>query len=540
MVVKRFSVSSTFTLMCLLFILQLVAWMYITHRPYSVAPPDNTYTVLGKNFYYPSMIYQGKDGAWGVMDTHTTRPTPRVYVEVFFIGLGKVAALFNITPVHMYLISQMIGGLILFAASYWIIHLFVPKSARMFAIVFALGIETGPLLTALSVPFANWEPSFPSHVLVERHFGLPHHTWGEALGLLYLSVLYLTVKHPTPLRIVAMVFLAILATTVLPPYMVTLLLSVCAIWGVWGLATKTLRKLIPPFILSAIAVGAAGVFIRMEFAKGTPWNAWTGAEKSWWTTEKLLTQYGSTLTLFYPCIALALLFALFRWKSWTHQLRLTVLLMAAWVFGPFILVPLSSHPAFPVANFRITDGYQYLPAGILAGIGLWQFISGIPIKILRIGSTISLLGAVLIASLFLSTVFIRQTVNAQNNLWTNVYPLKTTWEGVLFMDTIPKGSGVMVREYFGEIIPGFANVRVFLGGPHGFPDWGERQWLTTRFFSGELQEEEARKLLADNDISYVFYGPDERSLTTSSTFYPSLLVPAFTNSAVTVFRITSN
>lgn len=520
-----------------LLVVQVLTYFYVTNRPNTIAPEGHEYTVLGKNFYYPSMIYQAKDGAWGIIDTHTTRPTPMVFVEVFFVFLGKIAALFNISAVHMYLIAQVVGGILVFAVSYWLITLLVPKGAQLYALLFVLALETGPLLTTLSAPVLSWEPSFPSHVLFDRHFGLPHHTWGEALGMLYIITLFLTVRRPTPLRVIALIFLALIATTVLPPYMVTFGLTAMAIWGVYSLFTRSLGKIFPPFLLSALAVGAAGLLVKLEFAKGVPWDSWQAAEKSWWTHERLLTQYGSTLVLFYPFILLAAVFALLKWKSWTAQLRITFLTMLAWVFGPFVLVPFSHYEWFPVANFRMTDGYQYLPAGILAGIGVWQLtqlFSGT--KLRRTVATI-LCGTVMAVSLCFSYIFIRQILGAQQNFWSNVYPQETTMDGVRFVDTLPKGSGIMVREYFGEIIPGFANVRVFIGGPHGFPDWGERQWIANRFFTGEYSEADARQVLTDNDIAYVFYGPDEQALTTTSEFYPSLLVPVYNNPTVTVFKV---
>lgn len=511
-------------------------YFYVTNRPNLIAPTGHEYTVLGKNFYYPSMIYQAKDGAWGVADTHTTRPTPMVFVEVFFVFLGKIAALLNIVPIQMYIIAQVLGGVLVFALTYWLITLLLPKAIHTYALFFALALETGPLVTRLDRAFTLWEPSFPSHVLFDRHFGLPHHTWGEALGMLYIGILWLTIKKPTPLRITAMILLALLATTVLPPYMVTFGMTSMAIWGVWSIFTKQFGKIMPPFILSALAVGAAGLVIKLEFAKGTPWNSWQAAEKSWWTHHMLLTQYASTLLLYYPFILLAIFMTLLRWKHWTSQLKLIVFIMLAWIFGPYILVPFSHYAWFPVANFRMTDGYQYLPAGIVAGIGIWQLLQTIPAK-LRVGTKLVLLGSVTIVSVIFSYIFTTQILHTQKNFWSNIYPQKSTMDGVRFIDTLPKRSGIMVREYFGEIIPGFANVRVFIGGPHGFPDWGERQWISQRFFSGEYTDEEARLILQDNDISYVFYGPDEKLLTTTAEFYPALLEPVYTNPTVTVYKV---
>ncbi len=94
----------------------------------------------------------------------------------------------------------------------------------------------------------------------------------------------------------------------------------------------------------------------------------------------------------------------------------------------------------------------------------------------------------------------------------------------------------MVREFSGNIMAAYADVRIFLGAYH-FPDFWERSAIAQKFFSGELTDEEARQTLHDNDISYVFYGPDEQSWNTTGTLYPDILTPIYTTATVTIFSI---
>jgi uncharacterized membrane protein len=95
----------------------------------------------------------------------------------------------------------------------------------------------------------------------------------------------------------------------------------------------------------------------------------------------------------------------------------------------------------------------------------------------------------------------------------------------------------MVREMYGEMLPAFGPVSSFIGGAHGFPDWGQRQWITGYFYSGTITSEEARTILHDNNIQYVFWGSDEKNLTRTTTLYPDILQPIFKNNEVTIFKV---
>ena len=182
--------KAAFGVLVAVFSVYLGLWIYVTTNPSRIAPPAYRYTILGKNFFYPSMILQGKDGAWGIIDAHTTRPVQKIYVHTYFILLGKIAAIFGIDAVSMYQIARVLSGVLLFAAVYRIIALLVPPAYRLFALIFSVGIETGPLLTSLSQIWTTWQPSFENQVTYERFFGLPHHVTGEALGLLLLGELF--------------------------------------------------------------------------------------------------------------------------------------------------------------------------------------------------------------------------------------------------------------------------------------------------------------------------------------------------------------
>src|SRR3989338_9120236 len=139
--IKRMKLLQPLTLTLILFLIQLGLLIYPPPRPYRIAPPGYTYNAIGINFYYPSMIRQAKDGAWGIMDTHSTTQNTTIYAQLFFVALGKIAAVFSIDPITMYQIARITGGLAVFVATYVLIITALPKSIQSLAVFLTLGME---------------------------------------------------------------------------------------------------------------------------------------------------------------------------------------------------------------------------------------------------------------------------------------------------------------------------------------------------------------------------------------------------------------
>jgi hypothetical protein len=529
----------------LLFVVLFFQWgmfLWTTCRPYMRNIPDRTYLITRYHPSYTSFIRQAKEGAWGVVVTQRTRPSPVVYSHLFFVFLGKIAAIGNIDPPIMFMASRMASAIVLFLATYWLITLVLPLSLHALAILFTLALEPGPMITSLGWNPAAWIPSIFSYfpqVVSYRHFGLPHHTMGEAVGLFLLGTCILCVKKPTRTRLILLGILGVVDAIILPPYPAILILTVLIPWGIYSLFKKQWKRLIVPFLIIAATVGAIALFTRHEIQKGIPWRDFNIDEKSWVTDADAVLSYVSTLMLSIPFVAFLWFFIWKLWKKWDKNIRFLVIICTSWVIVPVLLVPLSSFPWFPFANFRVMDGYNYVPTGILATLGF----SVIPI-IIKKGAIARfmqgfLLTGVIILSLSLTYLYTAKTFGDQNDLWTNVYVHNDHWEAMKFLETVPKGSGVMVMNHFGEIIPDYTSVRTFIGSTPGFTDWPELFTIAARFYSGQMADEEVQKMFRDEDISYVYYSEEERRYNVTGTLYPNLLTSVFETPVVTVYKVNS-
>jgi hypothetical protein len=532
-------------LVVILLAYQLLVFCFVTFRPYSLTPPGHIYLPTSKSFLYPTFfspnqILQAKDGAWGIKDTHTTRPQGRAFAVWYFVLSGKIAKLFALSPTTMYIAGEIFGGIAVFFAAYILVATLLPGKYQLLGLLFAFIIELGPRFDSL-LQFPQTKilvPANDAFTQLFRFFALPHHGLGDALGLLSLAFLVRSFNSQTIKNFVILFITTILSVFFLPPVVITLGLSVYPVLILWSVITKTFKRLLPALIIAVVVVTVAGIQTKIAFTNaGFPWDSWTAIEKSWWNNTDAWNQYASSLLSYIPfCILLVVVFP-FRWRYWTKQLRLSVLLLFGWVLMPLVYIPVSNYPFFPVANMRLIDGSLYIAAGFLSAIALIESITVIPNEKIKRGVFSVIIGLTIGISCFVTWTYDYPFLKYQQQLDPHAYPATTTWGGIQYMQKLPRESGVMVREYFGEILPGFANVRVYIGGQHGFPDWLERQANAITFFSGTLPESEAKQFLKTNDIQYVFYGPDEQSVTTKSPLYPDILKPVFNNDSVTIFSL---
>jgi hypothetical protein len=527
--------TSPFFLTVLLFILQLCLFLWITLRPFSISPQGTSYFVLHGQGAYAAYIRQAKEGAWKVTHPYTTRPNPAIYVQVLYVFFGKIAAVFSLDPVATFMVARVVVGLILFLATYWCITIVLPINLQSLAVLFTLGLEPGPLVSEIKniASLAMARPAifsyFPQEVVL-RHFGLPHHVLAEALGLLVFGNVFLFVKKSSWQRLVGIGVLTIIGTLSMPAYNSVLVITVFAVWFVWARVKGQTKKILPTLITIVVCLGAAGIFTKLQMNSGDMYKYFNLDEKRWVTDGEIFVNYLSSLVLYLP--ATVFLWVILRrvWHHMTESVQLMVLLTTAWVVGPLLYIPLTHLTIFPLANFRLVDGYTYVPAGILAAMGISE--------IGRAGGKNAAKIAVIImfaASLFLTVSFIRKTFEDQHNIWSNVYPLQQEWSAIRYLSTVPKRSGVMVMKYFGEIIPTYDTVRVFLGETPGAIDWDQRYQIAVRFYSGQLTDSEARSILRKENISYVYWGQDEKKFFNAAALYPNVLVPVFQNPAVTIF-----
>ena len=534
-----------FIIFLMLVLIQLFGYLYLYNRANWITPPGRVHAIQNVDAYYPDVIRQSKLGAWAHTYSLTTYPTPAIYTYLFFIGAGKIAAIFNIDPLVMYEMTRITGGIAVFICTYWLIIVMIPLNLQIPAMFFTIAMETGPAWkNFLDTPISGWAAALPPQALIARHFGLPHHLWAEALGLALVAMIIKTIKKPSLWLPVVVLSLAIAGPLTNPTFFLILITCLFTPWLLYAAKTGAFRQTFFPIALAVFGIGIVGLFTQSQFSAGAPWKYVLESEKSWWTTDYIMVPFVQSFGLFYPFVALLLILVPFGWKRWSRTMQQLFILTFCWSVLPVGLIYLSAFPWIPLVNGRIASDLSPIPIGLLATLSIYA-VGQIPLYrryLTRLVMVLLVFGVILSASL--SVVYFMQTMQLQDlavdhegDSFTH-YPTRNLWDGMMELKHVPVWSHVMILPRVGDIITAFVPLRVYQGEPHD----GDIHWLAQRgwshqFYTGEMPLESLRKFFTENAISYVFLGPEEKYAVLTRTFYPDVLEVIYTNPEVTIFKV---
>lgn len=520
-------------------------YLTITYRPLYVHPPETRYAAPREQTSYLPYIRQAKEGAWCIQDPRTTQETPCVYAYLFFVILGKITALFRLDVVQTYMLAQLIGGITSFIAIFVFLKQFFSGKKLIVAFLFATMIQIGPRIPFqtpeyLFYPSFYFMPPVMSQITFFREFGLPHHAFGITLGLLVLSTfisLYKKKEHLVP-RILFIIVATLLGITFFPPYWVVITLGCLLPLAGMALVKKRLNSIRLPLVAYGVSFVLSALFVMKELGKGAPWTNINTAEKSWFLIPDILKSYGTSLLLYLPFILLFYIGFVFYRRRFSHITVLAIVIATIWLLLPLLLIPLTQFSFFPIAGIRIIDGYQYVPAAILASLFFTHIVPFLPRKTIR--KLIYGIGFVFIttASLGLSTVYIHYILVEDSQTWSNVYVSNDFWDTIGFMQTLPPGKGVLAMQYMSQFIADFTRMKTYFGMSPGFLDWNEKRFLAEQIYHGNLSKEDLLRFLQKNHIEYIYYGSDEQWLNQTGTMYPDTLKPIYQKGRSILYQVT--
>ena len=118
-----------------------------------------------------------------------------------------------------------------------------------------------------------------------------------------------------------------------------------------------------------------------------------------------------------------------------------------------------------------------------------------------------------------------------------MYPTNKLWDGIMALRDVPSGSNIMVLPHVGQLLPTYFPVHVYAGPPYSYVNWWKRRDMSHKFYTGKMSKDEVDRFLSENNISYIFYGPEEVMATKTSLFYPDKLEIQYQNPEVTIFKV---
>lgn len=501
---------------------------------YFLTPSDLLFSGALGNLHdansYLAKIRQGMQSGWLFYDLYTPEPHPGALLFLFYIFLGKVAALCSLTPDLALALARPVFGLVLTATLYWFLAILLKrrddrKKSFLF-LCFSSGLGWLLLLFGESelVGYSSPDLWVPEAITFFTLLSFPHFAAATSLTLVTVGALFVsfrTGRHAP---------------------------AICAAVACFVLSW------IHPFNL-AVVFGVLATYLvgRMVKRRCILW--------------KQLRQLGLCLALSLP-VVLYIQFGVLAsnqvLRAWISQSRLASPHPVAYLIGYGLLVPLAlagaaksiragdhaaTLPLFWIGagsillylpfdtQRRFLEG-MHVPFSLLASLG-WNAIT-IPDNLPRIG--VIILKSALISGLVASNVLIlTSTISIATSQRYPYFIHDYEAEALVWLGEHNESQDTVLSSCItGSFIPAWAGKRVVIGHYAETIRFEEKASAVLEFFALDTPDEVRRAIVQRFGVAYLFYGPNEQALGDYDPSGDPLWQCAFTNDHITLYRSTIN
>lgn len=465
---------------------------------------------------YLSKMQEGWNGAWQFTLLYSSSSSQGAFLFMFYIFLGHLARWLAVPLLWMFHIARILGCAALFAALARCCDFLFPEdpsSADLALWIVTLGSGLGWLFTILTASQTAdfWvAEAYPFlSMLVNPHF---------PLGLAVLLGLMLLGYSP-PSRWKAPLFaFGGLALAAIQPFAIVLLAVVLVAQTAW--AWYTLRRFEPANLIWGL--GPGGGYLLYQF-----WAIQKDPLLALWNSQNI-TQAPPVwdfLVSLSPALLLALPGAVLAWK---RKNPLGVVL-AAWLAAACILTYLPFN-----LQRRFMTGI-YVPAGLLGVLGLaavkeWlgkdSRLHRAAFVVLSLPTNLFLMLAIFIGGL---GVFAR----APDPL---IYlPVSNVKAFEWLRANTAQDAVILATPEDGLFIPAWSGRKVVYGHPFETVNADPMKIETSSFFSGKMTSDQAKQMVQDENVGYIFSSNSAGNSPLLSYSIPWTLV--YSQGNVQIFRI---
>jgi hypothetical protein len=481
-------------------------------------------------------MLQGYEGAWQYHIQFTPEEHAPAFLYGFYLALGHLARLFNLSVVTAWHAALFVSALILFLVVYGFIAIFLrdPFQRRVAYLlaIFGAGFDWTAfpferLGEASGVPV---DFKMPEAHLFFSALTYPHFSIGIAL-ILIVFALALKLFETRRWRYAACAGVAIVALGIVYPFLMYLILPV--IGGYWiyqsWRAGKILWRELGMIALMFALAAPLYVYYQIVLLTNPVFQTWN-AQAVTLSPNPLhyVLAFGAMIGLAAPT---------FRKKQFDF-LWIWIILAAALLYAPIS------------AQRRFVEGVQVaLAIGATAGLGdailprleqtrMFRALAARPgysteglrrlvvtciIVILSMASGVVLLDAMMLTTIQQPDVFFRTRAELEAVDWLRDHTARTD---VVFA-AYPTGS----------LIPARAGNAVFIGQRYETNQFADKLAQTAKFFTTQTDDTWRRDLLARHRVAYVLFGASERVLGGFDATRADYLERVYSNSETILFRV---
>ncbi|KKP37577.1 MAG: hypothetical protein UR23_C0002G0007 [Candidatus Roizmanbacteria bacterium GW2011_GWA2_32_13] len=522
----------------------------------NLLPPDRT-MVWGEHNYtydhnvYLSKIRQGQEGRLSVVDKYDNHPNQKgVFLQMFYLLSGKITKIFGLSPILSYHLLRTV------MAVFWIIIIILLNFYFLKKLTL---INLGVVLSLLTASFPLFY-RFENQWWIGQYMGwwqeldilkrisfIPHDTFNY-ISISVLSILLgLMGKNKSNKYFIVICFLLFISVLIQPSSALLFLVSwtlyhtIIAIWS-GSLDKDKIIKLLKQTFVIFITILTPILYIKMVTST-YPWKSLLDFDQKNRLSVNI-KEYILTLgPVFFTGIA-GLILVLFKKKQ-------ELLSLVTWIIGVSVLLILFKF--FPYqSELRFIQTANHIPLAILSAYlfhELWKK-AGTRISVIKVIIVITVIMIILNGltqsyfSLKSQTQFINQRALATLPLVPYppqvMYPLNDFYNGLKWLEINTNHQTVVLSKITaGNYIPAYSGNFVYLGHSGETPDYDIRTEKVNEFFSGSLPGKQALKFLKTENISYVFYGPQEKENNLKDISIYSFLTPVYQTPLVTIYKIKS-
>jgi hypothetical protein len=519
---------------------------------YLLAQPGTEYTGLLINVEdasYLSAIGQGIKGAWLYKIPFTTEQHEPVFIETFYLALGHVARLCNLSAVAMWHWARVVAAMMMFLTVYGFIAQWI-HSAEQRRLAYLIAILTAGF-DWFRFPFDApnvWEAVPIERQVAEAHLFFsamtyPHFGISIVLMLVafsFLVAMLIPAQPSNPWRLAVGIGVANLLLGIIYPFLIYLM---CAVTGTFFLFLVWREKIIQRrlvFWLGVVFAIPAPLFLYyLVVLINNPIIAFWNAQATTVSPNPLhwiLTYAPLLVFAFMTRRAIASMDELSK-RRWMF-LWIWVSVVAILIYAPI------------TQQRRFIEGVQ-VPLAILATLGLTQVVfprleqtrvfiqqsqrPGYSIAGLRRLITLGIVTVMSLSSLYVWMGSVITLAIAQP------YPLFRPVAELQVMDWLRANTAsndtIFSAYWTGSWIPVQADRRVFIGQRYETIRFDSKRRDTERFFDSATDDLWRMNLLRENRLAYVFWGQGERDLGAFDPNRANYLKPVYGNSAATIFQV---
>lgn len=506
--------------------------------------------ILEHNYYWPdfnlylSKIRQGYEGRWVAVEKYTSEPHQGSLVQIFYLYLGKIGAIFQIEPNYAYQLGRIfLSPLLLIVILILVSFYFKPAGWQILAFLITITSGSFPRFYFNNghLQLGRYMEWWSNTDSLQRITFIPHILLGQIISFYLLYELAIKPKRTPPLKFLSYILLANMTGFVFPPSLMTLLGVIFSLFVIKTVKNKfRVSRRVLFETASFIFLSLPALLYLFIVTKYLPWSALVEFHR----THPMMVALDQYVLGTGPIIFLGFFGSI--WALLRRQSRYYPLIL--WVAITFLFASIFSFVK-EQSPLRFTQTGLFIPLGILGAYFFYRLFFISNLRYLRnLGNLLIFLFilenlVIMQNSLNWQLTFMNQRIRADVPAVPlppqTMYPLTDWMKGIYWIrDNTDKKDIILAEFTAGNFIPAYAGNFVYFGQSNTV-DYERKQVDVDHFFSGKMSSQQAEPFLKNNRIKYIFVGPQELEKLASKKlveYYP-FVKSAFSNSLVNIFSL---